>query len=125
MTDQERELDARLHTLLTGAKVEFPTRVHPRLGRHLIPAVFLGPPLYWRTVPDYTADGNAMLTVIDKMRERGYYVRMRQWTNGQIMASFNKFGWFGIDGHGDTFPEAVALAAVAALEAENGENREA
>jgi len=76
-------------------------------------------PAYPIGLPDFTTDGNAMLMVIERMRELGWVCELTADATANRLCIFGKF----IDGHlietkstALTLPEAVCKAALAAME---------
>lgn len=82
----------------------------------------LGEDIPWpEMVPRYSTDGNAMLELDREMRARGWL--LGTWSETGVYALFKcsedvdddeVLGWTA-QGHADTMPEAVALAAYHAL----------
>ncbi len=78
-------------------------------------------------IPQYCVDANAMLDLLDKMQERGWYLEIQSYLQvGKPVAKvcFSKFDEnYEIkdraEGSSDTLPHAVTLAAYKAL---NGES---
>lgn len=83
----------------------------------------------WRSpVPNYAGEFAAAMQVVEKMRERGFDVCMRhsEWTDGKRrwLVEFDA-GGVGYDAtyrnaDGDSLPRAICLAAINALEENNG-----
>jgi hypothetical protein len=120
MTPHEsRQQDARLHTLLWPEQQIYWANDGPRVHRWDGKRDTFDPlPEYWET---WTGAG----LVIDRMRELGWYVSIREWYSKKtlpVMALFKRRGQKEICGWGDTIPAAVAAAAEAALNAEKGEH---
>lgn len=124
--NESRQKDARLHTLLTGERTGWRFIIPTEQDEMDVYVIGEFDPIIGDKrglVPDYHTWAGAGL-VIDRMRELGWQLNMREWCH-EILAGFRK--GIGMNcqaacSGGDTFPAAVASAAEAALGAENGES---
>lgn len=119
--DELRMLDAKLHTLLTGDETgwRFTGNEQNEMDVCVVGELDMRIGDKRGLVLPYTSDGNAMLTVINLMRERGYRLaNLHERPDGTKGATFVHDKHPGGSANSGTFPEAVGLAAIDALEAE-------
>lgn len=75
----------------------------------------------WEKGPRYSTDGNAMLKLIEAMRERGWLINARPLIDGYVATAMPINPQTGQihQALGDSLPHCAGLAALAALEGEN------
>ncbi len=119
MTDEEtRELDAQVAEKVMGWRKEqtYMAGEHGSIYRWYAPSgqEHIGP------LPAYSTDGNAMVAVIERMRELGWKASIDIEDDGECYCQFLiPGGPHGPLRHRGSLQEAVARAALAAVEAQS------